>query len=376
MPETTTKGEPREALAAAEEDIERARERIEEFGRTELERLQEAYEDFTGLLETYEEPATGDGNFETFIEFQGEIETYVERLPSDLLLREVFVESDDYLQQRRLSEEDFAHVREQLQPVADLIGRLADEREALNAYRQQYSRLQRRRRELARRVEDLERLVRLGEADLDAPTERLRDPIEAYNEAVREAFATFRREAPARDLLALVEATANYPLVEYRLPPETLAAFLDTSEVGREPLPTLLAYADYSESKLAHYVDDPGPFERHVASRQTYLERLDAGPLAVDWPPPAPDTLRYRTREYRAVVGRFAPEEVVAKLRTVRRLPRRTDYERLRDSAVASAELSPEERERLRSGDVETELEGAREELAAIRNALEAYRER
>ena len=365
-----------DALAEADAALERSRERIDEFGRDDLEAIRDAYEGFTDLLDRYEEPATGDGDFQTFIEFQGEIETFVERLDDDLLLRETFVECDDYLQQRRLSASDFAHVRDQLAPVADLIGRLEAEREALSDYRKAYSRLQRRRRELAARVDDLERLERLGEADLDAPVERLREPIEAYNDAVAEAFADFRQESPAREVLDVVATTADYPLVEYRAPPEDLLAYLRTHEVGAEPIPRVLSYAGYSRSKLDHYVDDPAALKQQVASQQTYLERLDAAPLTVDWPPPTAESLAYRTREVRAVVARFAPEAVVAKLRAVRRLPHETDFERLRESAVASEELSADERERLRDGTVEADLEASRAGLARVRETLAEYPDR
>jgi hypothetical protein len=363
------------ALERADEDLRRARERVAEFGRAELDRLGTAYDEFTDLLASHEEPATGDGDFQEFIEFQGTVETFVERLPDDLLLRETFVECDDYLQQRRLTGDDFAHVRAQLDPVDDLVARLDDEREAGRDYRQAYSALQRRRRELAEHVEDLERLQSLGDADLDAPTERLRDPIESYNEAVSAAFDEFRREAPAREVLDLLAKTREFPLVSFRQPRAALREFVADREVGTEPIPRLLEYADYSRSKLAHYVDDPAALERDVASQQTYLERLDAAPLAVEWPPPPAETLRFHTREYRAVVSRFAPD-VVPAIRTVRRLPLETDYERLRGSAVAAAELSADERERLRTGSVAADLEAARGELARVRDALAEYPDR
>jgi hypothetical protein len=71
-------------------------------------------------------------------------------------------------------------------------------------------------------------------------------------------------------------------------------------------------------------------------------------------------------------VNRIAPDAVTA-LRAVRRLPRETDYERLRTAAVARAELSAAERERVRSGAVEPELERAREQRARLGEALETY---
>jgi hypothetical protein len=359
-------------LAAAEERLEAAEEAVADFGEAELDRLAAAHDEFTGLLDRYEEPATGDGDFQQFIEFQESVASFVDRLDEDLLLYEVFEECDEYLQQRRLTEGDFAHVREQLDPVADLAARLEERDGAREAYRSARTRIKQRRRELADRVADLERLRDLGEADLDAPTERLREPIEAYNEQVREAVERFRREAPAREVLDTLADLAAIPLVPYEAPPEDLHAYVSDHEAGAESVEQLLEYADYSRSKLAHYVADPDALKRSVATRRTYLRGVDPDPLTVDWPPPAAGVLRYRCDELTGAVDRIAPDAVTA-LRAVRRLPRETDYERLRTAAVARAELSPEERERVRSGAVEADLERAREQRARLGEALETY---
>jgi hypothetical protein len=367
--------DPVERLEAAETDLGAARERVAEFGEAELERLADAHEEFTQLLTRYEEPATGDGNFETFIEFQGKIATLVERLPEDLLLREVFEECDEHLQQRRLSASDFEHVREQLAPVADMVARLEDREAARDEYQRARRAVRDRLRELEDRIEELRRLERLGAADLDAPTERLREPIETYNEAVTDAFAAFRREAPAREVFDVLAAATAYPLVEFAVPPEDLRSYVATHPPGTEPIPRLLEYADYSRSKLDHYVEDPGALERAVGSRETYLRRLDADPLTVAWPPPDAPTLGWRCRELTAVVNRFAPP-VVEDLRDVAALPRETDYERLRESAVAEAELTPAERERLERGTVSDDLAAARAERERLETALSEYPDR
>jgi hypothetical protein len=359
-------------LAAAEERVEATEEAVAEFGEAELDRLAAAHEDFSGLLDRYEEPATGDGDFQKFIEFQENVAGFVDRLDEDLLLYEVFEECDEYLQQRRLTEGDFAHVREQLEPVADLAARLEERDAAREAYRSARTRVRTRRRELADRVADLKRLRDLGEADLDAPTERLREPVEAYNEQVREAFERFRREEPARDVLDTLADLAAIPMVPYETPPEDLHAYVRDHGAGEEPVGQLLEYADYSRSKLAHYVADPDALKRAVATRRTYLRGVGPGPLTVDWPPPEAGVLRYRCDELTGAVDRVAPDAVAA-LRAVRRLPRETDYERLRTAAVARAELSPEERERVRSGAVEAELERAREQRTRLAEALETY---
>ena len=359
-------------LADADAALQEARERVADFGENELQRLAEAYGEFTGLLARYEEPATGDGDFKQFIKFQGNVEQFVERLDEDLLLRETFEDCDEHLQQRRLSESDFEHVREQLEPVADLAGRLDDRREAAQRYEGIRKRIRDRIHELSERIDDLERLARLGDADLDAPTERLREPVEAYNEAVRETFEEFRREAPARDVFAFLEKAEVYPLVSFRSPPEDIHNYVREHPPGTESIPDLLDYAQFSRSKLDHYVDDPDALKRAVATRKTYLRRLDADPLTIGWPPPPAAELEWRCQELTAMVNRLAPA-VVESLRAVAALPRETDYQRLRESAVAASELTEEERKRLRSGAVETELAEARTTRQQLRDALAEY---
>jgi hypothetical protein len=362
-------------LRRADERLDDAQKRVAEFGESDLRQLADAYEDFTALLDRYEEPATGDGDFEQFIEFQGRVETFVEELPEDIMLREAFEESDEHLQQRRLKESDFEHVREQLAPVADLVARLDERDEAYDDYERARKRVRDRLREVRERIDDLERLQRLGDADLDAPTERLRDPIESYNDAVTDAFAEFKREESARAVLDFLAETDVFPLVDVRTPPAELHAYVDEHQPGERPIPKLLELADYSRSKLDHYVEDPAALKQAVATQQTYLQRLDGEPLTVAWPPAEAETLRFRCRELTAVVNRFAPE-VVEQLRAVERLPRETDYERLRNSAVAEAELTAEERERLRRGEVDEELTERREERERLEAALSEYPER
>ena len=375
MSTSETAGGPVAALEQAADRLEKANERVVDFGESDLQQLADAYEEFTAILDRYEEPATGDGDFETFIEFQGRVETFVEQLPEDIMLREAFEESDEHLQQRRLKESDFEFVREQLEPVADLVGRLTEREQARDAYERARKQVRERRREVRERIGELERLKRLGAADLDAPTARLREPIESYDEAVTDAFAEFKREESARTVLDLLADVEVFSLVGFRTPPADLQEYVDEHPPGEKPIPELLELADYSQSKLDHYVADPTALKRSVATQQTYLRRLDGVPLTVGWPPPAAETLAWRCRELTAVVNRFAPG-VVEELRTVKRLPVETEYERLRASAVAEAELTSEERERLKRGAVEDELTDRREERERLERALDEYPER
>ncbi|WP_302082170.1 DUF7118 family protein [Salinibaculum rarum] len=375
MSTSKSAADPVDRLRRAADDLERAQQRVDEFGEADLRQLADAYEEFTGILGRYEEPATGDGDFQKFIEFQGRVETFVEELPEDILLREAFEESDDHLQQRRLNESDFEYVREQLSPVADLVDRLTDRESARDEYERARKQVRERRHEVRERIDELERLQRLGEADLTAPTDRLREPIERYDEAVTDAFAEFKRDGSAREVLDFLDRTDVYPLVPFQSPPADLKSYVDSHPPGTESIPKLLELADYSRSKLDHYVDDPTALKQAIATQQTYLRRLDGEPLTVGWPPPTAEELRWQCQELTAVVNRLAPD-VVESLRAVRRLPRETAYDRLHDSAVAEAELTDEERERLTSGAVAEELETRREERERLAEAIDEFPER
>ncbi|WP_226011635.1 DUF7118 family protein [Halomicrobium salinisoli] len=367
---STSDDDAAERLRRADAERRRTRSAVESAGEEDLRALREACETLRETLDRYEDRATGDGDFAGFIEFQDRIAHFTNDLNEDLPERGTFEDVDDRLQKRRLTESDFAAVRERVTEAEATAEPLNDWEDARAEYREARKTARRRLDELADRIDELERLQRLGEADLDAPVERIREPVEAYDESVRAAFREFRGEAPAREVLEFTATTALFPLVPFAEPPEDLREFVQSSEVGTEPIPQLLEYADYSRSKLDHYVDDPAALKRNVATRETYLRRLDAEPLTVGWPPPAADVLRWQCDERISVVARFAPD-VVPDLRRVRELTRREDYAALRDSAVAREQLTSEERERLRSGAVERDLDAAREERERIEAALE-----
>ncbi|MEF8853267.1 MAG: hypothetical protein V5A28_12760 [Haloarculaceae archaeon] len=367
-------------LSDAHDALERARRRVAAVGESELETLRDRHDELTGLFDRYEERVTGDGDFQTFIEFQGKIAEFTEELPGDLRHRDVFEDVDDLLQQRRLTDADWRRVRETLEPVREDVDRLVERREARERYRDARAAVERRRSELADRIDDLEHLQRLGEADLEAPTERLHAPIERYNARVTDAFDRFTSEAGARTVLSFLAATEQYPLVDFRSPPADLREYVETHEPGTEPVPRLLEYSEYSRSKLDHYVADADALKRNVATHRTFLRRLDAEPLTVSWPPPSSGTLRYRTRELESVVARVVAElgaeteaDPLVALRDVRALPRETEYDRLRESARARAQLGAEERERLASGAVATERAACRTAGERLDEALATY---
>ena len=274
----------------------------------------------------------------------------------------------DRLDRRRLRERDFEGAREDLEPARSAVDHLDRRREAREELAAARRDAKLRRKAVDTRLDELERLLELGEADVDAPVERLRDPVEAYNDAVTEEFRAYKRNESAYEVVTTIEATEWYSLVDYQTPPRDLREFVRESPDADEPVPKLLEFADYTGSKLDHYAEDPAALQTAVAVHRTYLERLDADPLRVSFPPPPAETLRRRADELVSVLDRFASEETIARLREVRALTRLDDYDRLRTAARARTELTDDELDRLRSGAVEAdlrELREARERLTA-----------
>lgn len=372
--------EGHEATEAALEELEdagaayqRAQERVEEYGREQLETLRERRRTARDLLVGYQDSATDTGarEFVSFAQFKGQFTGLVEDLDDDLPARDAFEDALDAVDKTRLSEDDFRRAINALEPAERLEERLEDATEARNRLVDALSAARERRQFHVDAAERCERLLELGEADLDAPVEDLRAPIETWNDAVREAIDRLRTEASAREFFALLERAEQYPLVDLEAPPAELAEYVETAPVGEEPVARLLEYADFSRSKLAHYVEDADAFRRAVAPERTFLEAIDAEPLTVDWPPPPAEAIPWHVRERRSLAAGIVPEEAVAALRRLRSLaadPAR--YDRLRDAAIATERLDERDRRRLASGAVSAALEAHRRTVEAIDEAI------
>ena len=360
-----------EELRAARAKRAAVAEEIATYGEASVRAVDDAVDEALGLLSRYEDSATGTGDFEAYLELQSLFVELVEDLPEELPERGRFEDANDALDQRTISESDMQDAREALADAA-AVAALLEEREAAQQRVDDAEHdISQRLTAIDDRLAELERLRELDEVDLSAPTEELTEPIADYDQAVRDAFAEFRSAASARELFAFVRTTRFYPLVDFEQPPPDFVEYLRTHAVGEEPLPKLLTYADYSQSKLDHYVEDTTAFRTTVPVHRTYLDRLDAGPLTVGTPPPSRNELRHRTQELVSVVGRFADEETVALARTLDQLSRQEDYSRLRQAAVAEAELTAEQREALRSGEIDDEYERLRAEHDQLSTALD-----
>ena len=361
-------------LESARERLADAEAAIDDQGGEAVSDAATAYRDARDLLESYVDRATGTGreNFKAYVELEGKFASLVEELPDDLANRAAFENALEAIDKRRLSESDFERAHEALEPARRYDELLAERQAAREAVRDARTAASKRIRAIDEQLDDRKRLLELADADLDAPVEELRDPIERYNDAIRAAFVDYRQSASAREVFAMLDRSRWYPFVGYEQPPTDLREFVETDPAGEYTIPELLEYADYSRSKLAHYVDDADELKRKVATQQTYVDGIDAEPLTIEWPPGPAGVLRQRTRELRPFVDRLANEETVAMLRDVQLWTRDPDYDRLQTAAQAVAQLTSEERERLREGAIADELESLRAERTRLEDALEA----
>ncbi len=361
-----------ERLEAARERLDRVEREIDAAGGEDIDQAADAYRTASNLLDSYVEKATGTGReqFKAYVQLEGQFAVLVEKLPDDLADRAAFENALEAIDKRRLSESDFERAESALAP-AERYAELIEERQAAReALRQARIAATDRRQALAEEIADCERLLALADADLEAPVERLREPIGTYNAAIREAFADYRLEASAQAVFALLERSQWYPFVDFERPPSDLYEYVTTREDGTYPIPKLLEFADYSRSKLGHYVADADLLKRTVATQRTFFDSIDAEPLTIDWPPGPAPVLRRQVRERRPFVERIAGEEAVAVLRSIATRTYDPEYDRLQTAAHAVAKLTPDQRDRLADGRVATELESLREERATLEQAL------
>ena len=349
----------------------------EGLDREELDTVADAFRSVEGVLDRWEDRATDWDDFEGYVKFRNDLAGTLESVPDDVPGRDAFLEADGCVKTGGVSKSlragDFDDAREALEPVRQYAELRSDLDAALDARREARKRARKRRRELSDRIETLEELLELGDADLGAPIGRLREPITAYDDRIDEAFRTFRREASAEAFLEFIDRAAGTPFVGYEHPPAELLEYVRGRAAGEYPIDELLEYAEYSPSKLSHYVDDADLLKRRVGTNRTYLERLSAEPLSVDWPPEPAERLRFRIEELLSLAGRIADEPAVSTLREIRALTRDPEYERIRGAARADAELTDDQRRRLERGEVAGELSAAREELQRLGDTLSEH---
>ncbi len=351
------------------DELRRIESRIADLGEERVEAAADAYRRAHRVLDQYEEDAVGSGDFKSYVRFEGAFANATS-VGDDALAADAFAAADEVVDKRRLSESDFAAARDALEPAEAYVDLLTDRDDAVEEYRSVRKAARDARDELADRLAALHDVADMADADLTADVDGLREPVEQYNESIRESFRSFYRSASARDVLDFVERADDTPFVDIDLPPPDLREYVDEYAAGEEPLPTLLEYAEYSNSKLEHYVDDPGALRTAVAVHKTYLGRIDGEPLTIDWPPAPGDELAYEIDELIPLVSRVADDETVATLRSVRDLARSDEYDRLRRAAEVRDALDDPELALLESGEIDDRVREVERTLDLVEDVL------
>ncbi|MFC7203121.1 hypothetical protein ACFQJC_06320 [Haloferax namakaokahaiae] len=367
-------------MEAASRRLDETRLAVEEHGTEELREVADALQNVERVLDRYESRATDRDDLKGYIEFREALSDTLDEIPADIRHSEAFIEVNDILTTgitSTLSEKDFEQARIALEPVREDAERLVSWRTARSEYQSARHAVEQRRRELTDRLDELEEITALGDADLEAPTDELALPIEAYNDAVTTTFTEYVQRTPSREVLALLVTAESYPLVELPTPPQRLRSYLETADVGSEPVSRLVELADFSRSKLEHYVSDPETFSAAVGTNRTFLSQLTHPPdsLTISWPPESAQELTWRARELTSIVGRFADEATVQRLRAVHRFASNNsaEFNRLRATAVAHERLTETQLSRLKTGAIETEREECRAVIRRLAECLESH---
>ena len=345
-------------------------DQIETIGEARVEAAADAYREAHRVLDQYAEDAVGTGDFGSYLEFEGRFADAV-AVDADAFAANAFAAADEAVDKRRLTERDFAAAREALDPAGEAVELLEEREEAVSAFREARKAAEDARKALVGRLEELQAAASMADADVDADLGRLREPIDTYNEAVQAAFESALRERSARELFDFVERADATPFVDVDLPPADLRSYVDEHDAGTEPIPTLLEYAAYSNSKLDHYVADPGALRTAVAVHRTFLDRIDADPLKLSWPPAPGEELPYEIDELIPLVSRIADDETVATLRELREFARTDEYDRLRRAAAVRDDLDDREYELIAAGAIDDRLADAEQTLEILDAVLE-----
>lgn len=359
-----------EQLRSAEQRVQEIDASLAPHKPDDVAELETQLREFDRILDTYEDRATGSGDFGGYVSFRATIDNFVETLPDDVPERAAFESMQDAVDKRRLSKRDFEAARNALEPARELVALLEQRREATDAVESAREAIGEHIETIEAEIAECERLLSLATLDFDAPVEQLNEPFQTYNEAVASDFSTYLRSVPALDVLELFSLGHQYPLLDIPEPSDPLIEYV-RSTLPSATIHEVLEYAGYSSSKLAHFVDDPQAFRAAVAPEQTYLERLSAAPFQLAWPPEPADHLTWKLQELQSLVNRFASESTISALREVEAVIRdRERFEDLRAVAQAIETTTPEDRARIVSGSVADELESYRSQRDRLESAL------
>lgn len=338
--------------------LDDAMTRISTVGETTARETRQFYDRLIGLMDRYEEPATGTGEFQEYVDFQeavADLESDLET--ADVTDRTSFEDAIARFERRIIREKDFRRARSDLDGVRDIVNAVERAEQIASRLANERGRLTSRLRDLRHERSRLESRIADLEAVADVDPTPLAAALDTYNEGVRADFEAFVAEASALGVARVGQKAATFPLAG--VPPIRNDAAFDVLEeigLGEESVPTVLEYAGYSDSKLSHYVDRPRAIRKNLPV--TWFETIDGDDFTIT-PDLSGAEVRHRAPALAKVIDAFASPETISHLRHLRDLAVSGEYERMQQAR------------RLTDEDAPTDVDAARAELAAVEEAID-----
>lgn len=356
-------------LDEAIQELTQKRRTLREEGIEEVREARGLYHELQRYIDRYREPATGHGDFESYIEFQSVLAEIEEQLDGGVYGERGFRDAIQRFESRTLREKHFRRAENDLQGVRETVEVLERVEEIEDELRSERGRLGKRRKELEREIDDLERGIREASEAPDADASRLESLLDSYNEAVEREYESWLSSAAAREVVGHVYRASGMPLIEAEGVDRSTVEALEVSEVGDESVERLLELAEYSDSKLQHYVDDPTRFRSELPT--AWFRVADAEPYKLS-PDMQEGVVERLVPELVRVVSEFASERTIEVLREIGDLARCGRYSGMRRALMARQTTGGVDAESLQEEKqgMERELDQVRDDLERIDEAL------
>lgn len=352
-------------------DLER---RIEELGPGRLDRVEFLLSELKGLVREYEDK---DRTFKTHRSLRMTLDRLARRIQKSYENEEIG-EEVEHFDKALVHARDWhwKDTRRALEPLEEIAG-LRDER---NRVEKEIRRQKKARRKKRRELEERARRLRsLRDTRLDPGAEEyihsIQERLDRVNERIVGVLDALVSNAPTREVIRLLGDVGIRPELGLPRAPDKsgLMGFLGSHPVGNEPIYRVLEYADYSDSRLSHYVDRPREFKDAMSANLAYLEKItDIRRLAPKLQVEPGGMLARRLSALTSLVSRAGSlvekdtSGLVQELREMRREVLSGEYARHFSSYRRIQRLSQEERRLVEAGAVE-------DELAEVERRLEDY---
>lgn len=352
------------------EVLGRKRSTLRDEGIEAVREARDIYHDLQRYIDRYREPATGHGDFESYIEFQSVLAEIEEQLDDDVYGERWFRKAIQRFESRTLREKHFRRAEKDLQEIRELVEAFERAMELEDELRSERGRLRKRRRELQNEIKRLESRIRDAREAPDADASRLESLLDKYNKSVEREYGSWLSSAPAIEVVRHAYRASRMPLVEADGVDGRSVEALQESGVGDESVERLLEFAGYSDSKLQHYVDDPRTFRDKLPT--AWFRVADAEPykLSLDMEEGVVERL---VPELVSVVSEFASERTIEVLRQIGDLARNGRYSEMRQALEARQRTGGEDVESLleEKQSLEREVEDVEEDTQRIEDALD-----